>query len=36
MSVLWTESLGKMMIGFGMVSMFIGSLIIKKIVSFKG
>jgi tight adherence protein B len=36
MSVLWTEPMGKMMIGFGLVSMFIGSLIIKKIVSFKG
>jgi tight adherence protein B len=36
MKILWTDSLGKILIAGSLVSMAIGSVIIKKIVSFKG
>jgi tight adherence protein B len=36
MQILWTESLGRLMIAIGLVSMAFGALIIRKIVAFKG
>jgi tight adherence protein B len=36
MKILWESSMGKMMIAGSLVMMAIGSMIIKKIVAFKG
>ena len=36
MQILWTESLGRLMIAIGLVSMAFGAMIIRKIVAFKG
>jgi tight adherence protein B len=36
MRILWTSSMGRMMIMIGLVSMAIGAMIIRKIVAFKG
>jgi len=36
MQILWTDPLGRVMIAVGLVSMAFGSLIIRKIVAFKG
>jgi tight adherence protein B len=36
MQILWTDSLGRLMIAIGLVSMAFGAMIIRKIVAFKG